>query len=75
MTKTISESQGTIGERKKSNSLEKKRLEKNVRLALIAASHLMKDVISRPNPTRMNLCLDLKRKLEELEREYGVNLI
>jgi len=74
MTKTISEAQGTIGE-KKSGKKNKKSLEKDIKQALAAASLLMKDVIKSSNPSRLNLCLDLKRKLEEIEKEYGVTLI
>ena len=74
MMKTISEAQGTIGEKKISKKT-KKSLDKDVKQALMAASSLMKDIIGSPNPSRLNLCLDLKRKLEEIEKEYSVTII
>lgn len=74
MTKTTSETKKTIGE-KKNGKKNKKILEKNIKIALESASILMKDVMSSSSPKRMTFCLDLKRKLEEIEKEYGINLI
>ena len=71
--KTISEAQGTIGE-KKNPKKDKKTLEKNVKSALVSASNLLKGVMTS-NPKSLPLCLDLKRRLEDIEKEYGVSLL
>lgn len=74
MTKTISEAQGTIGG-KKSGKRIKKSLEKDIKQALVAASNLLKASSTPGNQKITVLCLDLKRKIEDIEREYGVSLL
>jgi hypothetical protein len=74
MTKTISEAQGTIGGKKTGKSI-KKSLEKDIKQALVAASNLLKASSVTGNQKINVLCLDLKRKIEALEKEYGVSLL
>lgn len=74
MTKTISEENGTIGMKKiKPNS--KKNLDKDLKMVLLSASALMKDSMKKTESANLALVLDLKRKLELIEKEYGVSLI
>jgi len=72
--KTISEVQGRVGD-KKAGKGEKKVLDKKTRDALLAAVVLMKEVFSSSDLKRVKLCLDLKRKIEDVEREFGTSLI
>ena len=74
MTKTISEAAGKIGD-KKGGKTGKKELDKSVKSALLSSVSLMKDSMSSPSPTKLQLCVDLKRKLEEVEKEFNVTLI
>jgi hypothetical protein len=74
MTKTISETVGKIGD-KNSGKAEKKELAKSIKSALLSSVSLMKDSMSSSNPVSIKLCLDLKRKLEEVEKEFGLSLI
>jgi len=72
--KTISEAQGTIGEKKRDKK-RNKTLDSNVKSALSSSSNLLKSVINGASPNILHLCLDLKRKIEGLEKEYGVSLL
>lgn len=72
--KTISETSGKIGD-KKSKFSPKKELDKSIRSALMSSVALMKDCMSSSQPVRLQLCLDLKRSLEEVEKEFHVSLI
>ena len=74
MTKSISEAAGKIGD-KKGEKAGKKELDKSVKSALLSSVSLMKDSMSSSTPTRLQLCLDLRRKLEEVEKEFNVTLI
>lgn len=74
MMKTISEASGKIGDKKNKKS-PKKELEKSIKAALASSVALMKDSMSSSQPTRLQLCLDLKRSIEEVEKEFNVSLI
>lgn len=74
MTKTISETTGKIGD-KKGKKESKKELEKSVKTALLSSVALMKDAMNSSEPKKILLCTDLKRKLEEVEKEFNVTLI
>jgi hypothetical protein len=78
MTKTISETRGKIGDKKNKKEGKKEgkgQLENPVKTALLSAAALMKDVMSSSDSRSIRLCLNLKNKLEEIEKEYGVSLI
>lgn len=74
MIKTISETQGTIGSKKLGKN-PKNTLDEDVKLALQSAANLLKDLMRSPSPGNLKLCVDLKRKLEDIEKVYGINLI
>jgi hypothetical protein len=74
MTKTIAETLGRIGD-KGGKRAKKKHLEKSVKSALLSSASLMKDVMSSSDVRKVQLCLDLKRSLEDIEKEYGITLI
>lgn len=67
--KSISETYGTV------KNKSKKILDKDIKDALVSASLLMREVMSTQTSSKMTICLDLKRKLELIEREYGISLI
>ena len=72
--KTIAETTGKIGD-KKIRKREKKDLDKLIKTALMSASNLLKASSVSENQKITVFCLDLKRKIEDIEREYGVSLL
>ena len=72
--KTIAETSGKIGD-KKSSKISKKSLDDSVKSALLSATNLLKASSVTGNQKINVLCLDLKRKIEALEKEYGVSLL
>ena len=72
--KTIAETSGKIGD-KKSSKNSKKSLDDSVKSALLSATNLLKASSVTGNQKINVLCLDLKRKIEALEKEYGVSLL
>lgn len=75
MTKTISETHGKIGDKKTKKEGNKKQLDNSIKIALLSAAVLMKDIMGSSDSKRIHFCLDLKNKLEEVEKEYRINLI